>query len=206
MTTTQTRVLAALNLPRPVPKLLKSSAAIIASLTGNTYFPTAGPLLTTLGNAQQALTTAETATKTRAQGTVANRNQAMTTLIAGLHSARALVQQVADADPAHAQAIIASAGMTVRKPTTVSKAPFVAKPGGVSGTVKLVARAAGKRASYEWQWSSDGGHTWTVLPPTIDAKTTVSGIVAGTYQQFRYRSVTKAGASDWSQPTSVLVN
>ena len=205
MSASQNRSIAVLNLPKPVPALLKTSAAIVAALTGNTYFPTAGPLITALGNAQTALTTAETATKTRALGSVAVRNTARTALLTALHSAKALVQQAADADLTHAPAIIASAGMAVRKTPTASKPPFAAEQGPLSGTVKLAARAAADRASYEWQWSTDGGHTWTPLPPTLQAKTALAGVVPGTNGEFRFRAVTKAGASDWSQPAALIV-
>ena len=205
MAASQNRVIAVMKLPDTVPALLKTSASIIASLTGNTYFPTAGALITTLGNAQTALNTAETATKTRALGSVATRNTARIALLTALHSAKALVQQTADADPTLAQTIITSAGMAVRKTPTQSKAPFAAEQGATSGTVKLVAKAAARRASYEWQWSVDGGHTWTALPSTLQAKTALTGVAPGTNGEFRFRAVTKTGQSDWSQPVTLMV-
>jgi hypothetical protein len=71
--------------------------------------------------------------------------------------------------------------------------------------VKLAVRAAALRASYEWESSVDGGKTWTPAPPTLQAKTDISGLPAGTVVQFRFRAVTKTGATDWSQVTSLLV-
>jgi hypothetical protein len=71
--------------------------------------------------------------------------------------------------------------------------------------VNLVVAQAGNRASYEWEYSSDLGKTWVLLPPTLQAKTTVSGLQAGTIVQFRYRPVTKTGAADWSAPVSLMV-
>jgi hypothetical protein len=68
-----------------------------------------------------------------------------------------------------------------------------------------VARSAADRASYEWEYSSDGGKTWSPAPPSLQAKTTVTGLAAGTSVQFRYRAVTKAGADDWSNPVTLLV-
>ena len=64
---------------------------------------------------------------------------------------------------------------------------------------------AGRRASYEWQWSGDGGKTWTNVPATLQAKTTVLGLPSGTVLQFRVRAVTRTGEGDWSQVVSVLV-
>jgi hypothetical protein len=69
--------------------------------------------------------------------------------------------------------------------------------GSVSGTALLVAPAT-HRAAYEWQCSADGGKTWSVLPPTLQAKTSVTALQTGATVQFRYRSVTKTGAGDWS--------
>jgi hypothetical protein len=160
------------------------------------------PLLTT---AVDKLVTDEAATKTRAAGTVATRDVSRTALVSLLHATKANVQQLADLNPEQASAIIASAAMGVRKPTARTKAPFVAKPGLVSGTVKLVVKAAAVRASYEWEWSGDGGKTWTAVLPTLQAKTEIPGLPVATVVQFRYRAITKVGASDWSLPTSILV-
>jgi len=68
-----------------------------------------------------------------------------------------------------------------------------------------LAASAARRASYLWGYSTDGGKTWAEVGPTLQAKTTVSGLPAGTTVQFRYRGVTKTGAADWSQPISLLV-
>jgi hypothetical protein len=56
---------------------------------------------------------------------------------------------------------------------------FAAKPGDVSGSVRPVAAAAARRASYEWQYSIDGGKTWVIAPARLQAKTTLSGLTAG---------------------------
>lgn len=75
-----------------------------------------------------------------------------------------------------------------------------AKPGAVSGVAVIVAPSAGARSSYEWQYSPDGGKTWVTAPPTVQAKTSVSGLATGTSVEFKYRAVTKDGAGDWSAP------
>ena len=199
------RTLVAIKLPGPVPALIKTVKAVAAALTGNAHFPNLAPTLSTLNASLAALDTAETSTKTRAAGTVATRNAARTQLLSEVHALKAQVQLVADANPEQAEAIIASAGMSVRKATMHAKATFAARAGGTSGSVKLAARAAALRASYEWEWSVDGGKTWTQAPPTLQARTAISGLPVGTNVQFRYRYVTKTGAADWSQATSLLV-
>lgn len=204
-TQSQNLVFIALKLPLPVPQLIKVAQAIIAALTNNPRIPNPNPPLSALNGALAALVTTETATKTRAAGTVAARNVARTNLLSLLHATKANVQQLADANPEQAEAIIASAAMSVRRTAGRTKAPFEAKLGAVSGSVLLVARAAAARASYEWEWSADGGKTWTTLPPTLQSKTEVTGLPVMAVAQFRYRAITKTGAGDWSLPTSVLV-
>ena len=206
MTTTPIhRTLVASKLPKPVPALIKTIQSVGAALTGNPHFPSPNPLLAALSASLTALIAAETATQTRAHGTVPTRNAALTQALSDFQVIKANVQQVADATPEQAEAIIASAGMAVRKSTTRAKPTFAARQGTTSGSVKLAARAAALRASYEWEWSGDGGKTWTPVPPTLQARTSISGLPVGTSVQFRYRAVTKTGATDWSQATSLLV-
>jgi hypothetical protein len=77
--------------------------------------------------------------------------------------------------------------------------------GTVSGSAKLVAASAGRRASYEWQYSTDGGKTWVMAPSTLQAKTTVTGLTPGATVDFRYRPVTKTGEGNWSQTVQLIV-
>lgn len=112
---------------------------------------------------------------------------------------------LAPATATASQAGVALARVVVRLADVHSKPPFAAKPGAVSGTVLLAARAATVRASYEWEWSGDGGKTWTAVLPKLQAKTEIPGLPAATTVQFRFRAVTKTGAGDWSLPTSLLV-
>lgn len=204
-TAKQTRIFVVLKLPLPVPQLIKMAQAIIAALTGNNYIPNPVPSPATLNAALGKLVADEAATKTRAAGTVATRNVSRSTLLSLLHASKANVQQEADLHAEQAEAIITSAAMGVRKATSRTKVPFLAKPGAVSGTAKLTVKAAAVRASYEWEWSGDAGKSWTAVLPTLQAKTEILGLPVATVVQFRYRAVTKAGAGDWSLPTSLLV-
>jgi hypothetical protein len=36
--------------------------------------------------------------------------------------------------------------------------------------VKLVTASAGHRASYEWEYSTDGGKTWATAPTTLSGE------------------------------------
>ena len=71
--------------------------------------------------------------------------------------------------------------------------------------MQLTAQSAARRASYEWEYSTDGGKTWITAPVTLQAKATISGLTPGASVQFRYRPVTKTGEGDWSQPAAIIV-
>jgi hypothetical protein len=152
-----------------------------------------------------ALSTAQTLATSKLKGAVADRNAKRVIVVSDLKQLVAYVEGVADANSADAQTIIESAGMTVKKTVTPKpKQDLALKPGPVSGAVKVVAKAAATRSSYEWEWSTDQ-KTWTALPSTIQAKTTIQGITPGTTIYVRRRVVTKAGVGDWSQIVSTMV-
>lgn len=199
------RSIVSLKLPKRVPALITYAQGIVSSMTNNAHFPQPVPPLTAVATATADLQTAETAALARTKGAVALRNEKKTTLVSLLSQLRGYVQVTADANPENGASIIESAGLVVRKPVTRAARVFLAKPGSVSGEVKVVAPSAGHRSSYEWQYSIDGGATWLAMPPTIQAKTSVAGLKPGSSVSFKYRSVTKAGASDWSQPMTLPV-
>ena len=197
------RSVLSLKLPTPAPQLVTYVQGILNALTGNPTFPTPNPPLATIASAVSDLQTAETAASTRAKGTIATRNEKRAALVSLLDMLGAYVQSVADATPENAPSIIESAGLAVRKTPVRVPRVFSVKQGTVSGEVKIVASSAGPRASYEWEYSLDGGTTWLAIPPTIQAKTSVAGLKPGSSVMFKYRSVTKTGASDWSQPITM---
>jgi hypothetical protein len=199
------RSIAALKAPTSVPALISLAKAIYAAMFGNASFPDAQATLAKFNVAITDLETSEAAALSRTKGAATVRNQKRSALIALLEELKGEVQKVADADRVHAPALIQSAAMMVKKVAVRAKRVFVAKQGIVSGAVTLETASAARRASYEWQWSSDGGKTWQLLPASLQAKTSVTGLQAGTTYMFRYRAVVKTGAADWSQPVSLLV-
>ena len=198
------RTYAALHLSRSVPAILKVGRGIVSSMNGNAYFPNPNPPLATVSKSLDDLAAAEQATQTRAKGTREARDAARAEAVTLLTQLKGHVQQVADADPPNAEKIITSASMSVRKAPVLNKADFTAKPGPVSGSVHLVARAT-RRASYEWQWSADGGKTWTLAPVTMQAKTILVGLPVAASCLFRFRVVTKVGEGEWSQSAALIV-
>jgi site-specific DNA recombinase len=53
--------------------------------------------------------------------------------------------------------------------------------------------------------ATDGGKTWVPAPVTLQARTTIAGLVPGATVLFRYRPVTKSGEGDWSQAASLVI-
>jgi len=199
------RVIVALLLPKHVADLIKYCQGIVSAMTGNIWFPNPNPALALFANKLAKLDAAETAAKTRAKGTVPARNVARTELVSAAHALASQVQQIADANPDNAPAIITSASMSTKKARTQAPRVFGAKYGPVSGSVNLVAPSAARRASYDWQYSVDGGKTWVQVDSTLKARTSIHGLPVATSVLFRYRAVLTTGTGDWSQPISILV-
>jgi hypothetical protein len=199
------RLIAVLGLPKPVPALLVVAQNIQKKMTGNPSFPTPIPTLAEFGTAIGDLQAAETLALGRAKGAVTLRNEKRTVVVGMMQQLRTYVQSVADLDGTNAASIITSAGFAVRKTPTRTARVFHAAPGTVSGTADIVAPSAARRASYEWQYSTDGGKTWLTLPPTLQAKTSIAGLTPGSSAEFKYRAVTKTGADDWSTSVSLTI-
>ncbi len=154
-----------------------------------------------------ALVSAQTDVEQRKSGSVGARNEAYTVVVEDVNNLMAYVQKLADSAPNEQAAItvITTAGFSVKVRGVLVKPPLSAKNGKIEGTVKLTAKAEAKRASYNWQMSSDNGANWDNLPQTLKASTLVEGLASGTRLLFRFNAVIAAGTTDWSVPVSVVV-
>jgi len=74
----------------------------------------------------------------------------------------------------------------------------------VSESVLLTAEVAGKVAAYHWAHAIDQ-ETWTAVPQTLKARTTVASLVPGRKSLFRVRAVRRTGTDDWTMPVAFLV-
>jgi len=200
------RSIAALLLPTSTPALIALARTVVQRMTGNPAIPNPTPSLAEVNQAITDLEAAETAAQARTKGAVATRNEKHVQLANLLHAIKTSVQRAADADREAAPGLIESCAMSVKRTNGRQKQAFAAKPGAVSGAVKVTAPSAGRRAAYEWGMSPDGGKTWQLLPSTLQARTSVTGIAPGSTVSFRVRPVTKAGEGDWSQPIAVFVH
>ena len=205
MKTKNHKTLVALNLPRSLGLFIAFVRAVILAMTGNKYFPAPSPTLATVDAAVSDLEKAQAAVAARVKGSVEPRDAKRAALAKLVDALGVHVQGVADSDPTNAAAIIQSAGFSTRKFNPHGKAVFAVTEGSASGSVKLVAPAAGHRASYDWQWSVDGGKTWELAPSSLGAKTVITGFAAGSTVSFRYRETTTGGSGPWSQAIVFLV-
>jgi hypothetical protein len=97
------RRLAVLKLPEyRVPQFVTAARAIVRAMTQNPRFPSPDPPLAGVEAAIDALAAAETATRSRMQGTVSLRDAQRRTLESLLEQLRNHVQAAADADVEHA--------------------------------------------------------------------------------------------------------
>ena len=188
-----------------VPALLIRARVVLGKMTGNTWFPTPRPSLSVLAAAIDDLTEAAATAGTKVMGSVAARHAKRAVLEGVLEQLRVYVQSIARANPEYGHSIIESAGMDVKKTRGPGPRIFRAELRGVSGSVYLEVPQAGNRASYQWQYSVDGGVTWVRLPDTNTADTTVTGLKPVSTVHFRYRTVVKNVTGNWSDKISIIV-
>jgi hypothetical protein len=187
--------------------ILKAKAIVLNIGNNPLIFVTPSPTLASVTTHIGNLETAETLAATRAIGTAAARDLKYGVVLDDLHLLLNYVQNTADAAPNYETAIsiIQASGFSVKVNGKFIKPPLAAKNGKVSGTVNVVAKSAGKRASYNWQYSNNNGTAWIDLPATLVAKTMVTGLTPTNHLLFRMRSITKEGISGWSDPVSLIV-
>ena len=195
-----------LHAPKTALRWLVFAKTVYDGLDGHTsLFATPNPPLAQLSTDIGALDNLETATHTRTVGSVAARDAQLVIVRADLVKVCAYVQGLVDADPSNAATLAASAGLFLRQTTVPSRPELSARPSKtVSGAVSLAARLGGTKAAHEWQWSTNGGATWTSAQTTLQGKTTISGFAPGTAVLFRHRAITKDGPDAWCAPVSII--
>lgn len=109
------RAVATLKMPRKMADYIAYVKAIIEAMTGNIFFPTPNPALTTVTTDVNALDAAESVALNRARGSAQARDVQKAVVDKDLYGLQAYVQGIADADPKNSVAIIESAGMGVKK-------------------------------------------------------------------------------------------
>ncbi len=208
MSTTTPKIHVVLKRPRPVSALISLAQAIEAAMSSaKVTFPSPTPTIAQFTSDIGDLVTAESAAKMRTKGAVQTRDAKLGVVIADLKLLVAYVETVANADPTNAAAIAISAGMVIRKQPATSKSDLNFRKSTVSGSVVVMARVGSRsKEAHEWEYSIDGGKTWSALPTTTQAKTTITGLTTGSSVQVRHRAVNNTGVTAWSDPASSLVS
>lgn len=205
MTVSMHRVLASLKLPSSAPALIIRASEIVAAMKGNAWFPKPNPPLAKVQTAIDALSKAAADALSNTVGLATRRNDAQKKLSDLLHRLKAYVQGVANDNAEHAVAIIESAAMYVVGRKVLAKPLLQVLPAGVSGSVRLVARAVAKEASYLWEKSEDGGKTWIRIRRTAQAKTQVKDLVPGKRYGFRFQAATRRFTTNPCDPVFYVV-
>jgi hypothetical protein len=79
------------------------------------------------------------------------------------------------------------------------------RPDKMTGAPLLAARSADDRASHEWQFSTDGGTTWSSAPRTLQGKTVLMGFTPGQTVWLRHRPATLDGEAAFCEPIALLI-
>ena len=197
---------------RNFPQLLARAKAIYNGLSGNsTLFVTPNPSLATLQARIQAFDQAQQAAGTRAKGAAAARDLKAGELITSLETARTYVQELADGSPEQAAVLIEAAGMTVGQGREYSKPFLQAMQRQPSSPVHVIANVGALTANtsggvfFNWQYSGDGGKTWSTAPSTPQGDTYVTDLTPMMTYSFRVSVTDTKGPGAWSQDVALLV-
>ena len=159
----------------------------------------------------QALEAAQKAIATKTMGTIPARNLAAGVLITSLETARALVQELVDANPDHGTLIVESAAMLSSHLRVFSKAVLAATQAKPSGLVHLVANVGVLTADikgkvlFNWEYSNDGGKSWLTATSTPHGTTNLAGLTPMVMYSFRTCVTDQNNTTPWSQVVTLLV-
>jgi len=192
-----------LNFPTVIAIFIVYAKAIASAMFGNSYFTASAAKVERLKEDIAELDDAETGCKRNPPTyTIQQRNAALELVKADLRSLRNDVQEVANADPANAEAIIASSGMSIKGKSFHGKKQNTAKDGIESGSVELTAEGPG---FHDWRMSTDGIN-WILLPSSSKSSTTAKDLTPGTIYYFQNRKVFPGNEKgEWSQSIAIMV-
>ncbi len=122
---------------------------------------------------------------------------------------RVMVQTTVNGNIANAAEIAKNSGMTIKMINPRQNKQWTAHYTGNPGEVELSAKVKAARAFTQWQCLTDVNDltTWTTYPidPTLKSTTVVKNLPLGKVLFFRYRSILKAGPSEWSEAIKLMI-
>jgi len=191
--------------PEIVPNYLKTLRTMVSAMQAvQNKFPGAAPLLKKLSASLDALEKAEFAIKTGPPGMAGERNIKLDEVRLDVTPVLALVQQLIDKDPDHAEKIVGEIGLHLHQ--TISHGPqhLAAHEGEASGSVRITAPSNGGGA-HTFQCSLDNAKSWGEPLVSDVAHVTFTNLPIGTTALFRHRFTLHGITGDWSQPISFVV-
>lgn len=186
--------------------IIKAKAIVLDITNSPGFFATPDPPLALVTGNIGLLEAAESVAQTRVVGSAAARDIEYEKVLDDIHGLLGYVQKTADKAPdtTVAIAMINASGFSLRVNGVFVKPPLAVEQSEATGEIILRAKSAGRRASYDWQKSTDGT-TWTDLPSTLQAKTIVSGLTVDVRTYFRVRAILPSGTQSWSGLVSIVV-
>ncbi len=190
----------------PIATLVQKSRHFVSSMTGNSYFTSPAPDLASITTQTDALENAYQVSLTRVVGSVAAMHTEARQLRFMLQCLGAYVQNVANATPESTSEIIASAGMTEKKPMQRKPKEFSVINSKIKGSVELNIKAV-THGAYIYQMSSDPSNAagWNTICISTKVKFLQKGLKPGGIYYFRASVVSKGVQSNWGNVLEVMV-
>jgi hypothetical protein len=195
---------AALNLRKlTASQVVDEAHFIVTSMTGNVNFPAPTPGLTQVTTDANNLDASVQAAKTRARGTGSHVAAMLKAIKVTLKLLVAYVENIANATPDHADTIIISSGMFVKKHTPIIKADFSVKAGKNTGEAVLVCKAS-PHSTYVFEMTTDPSNPalWMAINKGTKSRYTKTGLTSGKLYYFRVTRTDKNG----EHPASIVLS
>ena len=186
--------------------LVTKTNQIIASMTGNTNYPTPTPTLPVVQAAAAAFTSALTAAADGGRTKTAEKNAARTVLLGLLRNLALYVQQQCDED----LAVLLGSGFDAQKepqPAGTLPAPQGAtlRQSTLSRQLDFRAGAVANASAYEAQMTTDiGKDEWENVGTFTATRFSLDDLKPGTTYWARSRAVGSAGPGAWSDAVSAM--
>lgn len=196
-------------IPRTPVEFVAYAHAVLFRLTGNASLPNPNPSLAVFGAAISVLDAAQAEASTDGgKCATAHRDRAASVVRRHIGHLVDYVQSVSEQQPTPDAAlqVILRSGFSVRKTGGYVKPDLAVRHSGIPGAVLLVARAVKNAGIYCWEYRAEGEPSWIEAPATTAIRTSISGLVPGTAYFFRFRALTSAGKTEYTQSVRLIVH
>jgi hypothetical protein len=192
---------------KPIPQLITDTKHYLASMTGNAFFPSPIPALPVISAVLNLVESSYALSLTRVKGSASKLQTDVKALSIDLRALAVYVETIANKDPDHAEEIIATGGMLIKKPSRTKPKNFSVKLGKLNGEV-LLNNKASLRGIYIYDLSTDPNlaeASWKRIYIGSKVKFSKDGLNSGTKYFFRAASIVKNVQSNYSPVLSLVV-